>query len=251
MMRLDALILRDFIPLNTATAQDSLGTPWHRHTSVAITRQLSTITEQPKLPILMTTKLRNFSNFLKTYNFTSFRMASNRHTVDLTGDDEPEQERPRKRSRTAGFSLRDSISPPPARNNQSPANSSKKRNENSNSIAPGSIIPSPFQLTTIRDLPEALNRDTVSLQSLICDPMIAEMWEFNYMHDLDFLMNNLDPDTRDTTRVNVVHGYWKADSGLGMKVCTTSFSTPQTYDYHIIDFRILTCFRAKHRSILI
>jgi tyrosyl-DNA phosphodiesterase-1 len=165
----------------------------------------------------MTTKLHKFWKVLKPYNFPSFRMTSNRQPVDLTGDDEGERERPRKRARTAGSTLRDSISPPRPRNNPSPSTSSKKSNE-SHVTPPGSIISSPFQLTSIRDLPGALNKDAVSLQSLICDPMIAEMWEFNYMHDLDFLMSNLDPDTRDTVRINVVHGYWKKDSGLGMKV---------------------------------
>jgi hypothetical protein len=79
-------------------------------------------------------------------------------------------------------------------------------------------VPSPFHLSKIRDLSEPLNRDTVSLQSLICDPMISELWEFNFMHDLAWLLSNMDPDTRDSTRIHVVHGYWKSDSGLELKV---------------------------------
>lgn len=85
-------------------------------------------------------------------------------------------------------------------------------------MAPGSVISSPFQLTRIKDLPGTLNTDAVSLGSMVCDPMIFEIWEFNYMHDLDFLMSNLDPDTKELVKIHVVHGYWKAESGLNMKV---------------------------------
>lgn len=129
------------------------------------------------------------------------------------GDGEP----PRKKARAS--------TPSPAPTASSTASTSSTPTE-THGVSPGPTVPSPFQLTTIRDVPAALNRDTVTLQSLICDPMVAELWEFNYMHDLDFLMRNLDPDTRHLVRIHVVHGSWKADSGLLMKVyrCLYLFS---------------------------
>ncbi|KAI0010015.1 phospholipase D/nuclease [Xylariaceae sp. FL0662B] len=73
------------------------------------------------------------------------------------------------------------------------------------------LIPSPFQLTTIRDLPETANIGAVSLHDLLGDPLIAECWEFNYLHDVDFLMGHFDEDTRSLVKVHIVHGFWKRD----------------------------------------
>ncbi|KAI1460316.1 phospholipase D/nuclease [Annulohypoxylon moriforme] len=73
------------------------------------------------------------------------------------------------------------------------------------------LIPSPVRLTTIRDLPEEANVGAVSLHDLLGDPLISECWEFNYLHDVDFLMNHFDEDTRSLVKVHVVHGFWKRD----------------------------------------
>ncbi|KAK7754128.1 hypothetical protein SLS62_003974 [Diatrype stigma] len=73
------------------------------------------------------------------------------------------------------------------------------------------LIPSPFRLTTIRDLPQESNADAVSLGDLVGDPLIAECWDFNYLHDVDFLMSHLDEDTRSFTKVHIVHGFWKRE----------------------------------------
>ena len=85
-------------------------------------------------------------------------------------------------------------------------------------------MPSPFQLTSIRDLPASSNVDAVSLKDILCDPLIAECWEFNYMHNLDFLMDAFDDDVRDLVKVHVVHGFWKNEdpSRLRLKVGFTS-----------------------------
>lgn len=70
---------------------------------------------------------------------------------------------------------------------------------------------SPFRLTHIRDLPDEMNRDTVTLGDLLGDPLIAECWEFNYLHDIPFLMSHFDKDTRHLVKVKVVHGFWKRE----------------------------------------
>ncbi|KAF4962336.1 hypothetical protein FSARC_9579 [Fusarium sarcochroum] len=72
-------------------------------------------------------------------------------------------------------------------------------------------IRSPWQLTWIQDLPESDNKDAVSLRDLLGDPLISECWEFNFLHDLPFLMNAFDPDTRHLVKVHLVHGFWKRE----------------------------------------
>jgi hypothetical protein len=41
--------------------------------------------------------------------------------------------------------------------------------------------------------------------------LIAECWEFNYLHDIDFLISHFDEDTRHLVQVHVVHGFWKKE----------------------------------------
>jgi tyrosyl-DNA phosphodiesterase-1 len=100
-----------------------------------------------------------------------------------------------------------SISPPPLRRS--------KQGESSQ------VAQSPFQLTRIRDLPPSSNVDAVSLKDILEDPLIAECWEFNYLHDLDFLMDAFDADVRDIVKVHVIHGFWKNEdqTRLALKVC--------------------------------
>ena len=52
-------------------------------------------------------------------------------------------------------------------------------------------IPSPVQLNFVKELPSASNIDTISLGSVLGDPMIKECWLFNYLYDVDFLMQAL------------------------------------------------------------
>ena len=87
-------------------------------------------------------------------------------------------------------------------------------------MPPLKIIDSPFQLTWIRDLPASSNVDAVTLKDILGNPLIAECWDFNYLHNLDFLMDAFDPDIRDLVNVHVVHGFWKNEdpSRLSLKV---------------------------------
>ncbi|KAH6673783.1 tyrosyl-DNA phosphodiesterase I [Halenospora varia] len=73
------------------------------------------------------------------------------------------------------------------------------------------LISSPFQLTWIRDLPETSNVEAVTLKDILGDPLISECWEFNYLHDLDFLMSSFDEDVKDLIKVHVIHGFWKSE----------------------------------------
>ncbi|KAK3687303.1 tyrosyl-DNA phosphodiesterase I [Podospora appendiculata] len=118
-------------------------------------------------------------------------------------------------------SLNRPISPPPKRQRQlSPHDKSETDQNKSSSKSPWANLitktdqpsrnfRSPFQLTRIRGLPESSNIDTVSLTDILGDPLISECWEFNYLHDIDFLMRAFDKDVRHLVKVHVVHGFWK------------------------------------------
>lgn len=101
------------------------------------------------------------------------------------------------------YSLSRPISPP------------RKRNRG------GQRIKSPFQLTRIQDLPEVANHETVTLKDILGDPLISECWEFNFLHDVHFLMSHFDEDTKNLVKVHVVHGFWKREDAnrLALQVC--------------------------------
>ncbi|KAJ9610126.1 hypothetical protein H2204_015460 [Knufia peltigerae] len=91
-----------------------------------------------------------------------------------------------------------------------PATASPKQNGQDRQHA--TYIPSPFRLTSIRDLPASENNDTISLQDILGNPLIKEAWIFNYCFDVDWLMTFFDPDIRPQVKVKIVHGSWKRDS---------------------------------------
>lgn len=76
---------------------------------------------------------------------------------------------------------------------------------------PSKTQPSPWKLTWVRDLPESENHDAVTLKDILGDPLISECWEFNYLHDVSFLMDAFDPDTRGLVSVHIVHGFWRQE----------------------------------------
>lgn len=76
-----------------------------------------------------------------------------------------------------------------------------------------SLRPSPVQLISIKDLPSSCNDDTISLKDILGEPLIQECWIFNYLFDIDFVMEQFDEDTRDLVRIKIVHGSWKKEDG--------------------------------------
>ncbi|KAF2626472.1 phospholipase D/nuclease [Macroventuria anomochaeta] len=98
--------------------------------------------------------------------------------------------------------------------NQSAASSSEaSKQENVDAVAGSNIrrIASPLQLTRIRDLAPHQNVDTVELKNILGDPMIKECWNFNFLFDLDFVMQQFDEDVRDLVKVKIIHGFWRRD----------------------------------------
>ncbi|KAB8349732.1 hypothetical protein FH972_023747 [Carpinus fangiana] len=61
------------------------------------------------------------------------------------------------------------------------------------------FVPSPVSLTTIPALSSASNVDTVSLSDILGDLHIIECWNFNFLHDVDFVI---------VVDVKIVHGSW-------------------------------------------
>lgn len=115
-------------------------------------------------------------------------------------------------SKDLPHALTSTISPPPLRRKQKVQAEAPK------------VMKSPFQLTWIRDLPESSNKDAVSLKDILGDPLIAECWEFNYLHNLDFLMDAFDGDVRDLVKVHVIHGFWKNEDPARLSLKVNSFS---------------------------
>jgi tyrosyl-DNA phosphodiesterase-1 len=98
----------------------------------------------------------------------------------------------------------ENISPPPLARNKG----KEKQQQDQHTITE----PSPFQLTKIRDLPDSSNVDTVRLSDILRNPMIKEQWQFNFLHDIDFIMSHLDKDVRDTVQTKIIHGFHDKNS---------------------------------------
>lgn len=50
------------------------------------------------------------------------------------------------------------------------------------------IISSPFKLTSIRDLPDSDNVDTIGIKDILGDVMLKEVWLFDFLYDVDWVM---------------------------------------------------------------
>ncbi|KAB5577926.1 tyrosyl-DNA phosphodiesterase I [Coniochaeta sp. 2T2.1] len=117
--------------------------------------------------------------------------------------------------RASPFSLTNRVSPPPSKRTRPSVTPTEEEIDTASESGTETekIFRSPFQLTKIRDLPPASNVDTVTLQDLLGDPLISECWNFNYLHDIPFLMSAFDPDVRNLVKVHLIHGFWKRDDG--------------------------------------
>lgn len=133
-------------------------------------------------------------------------------------------------------SLHRSITPPPFRRRESSIQASqaphhkeqeqKQKQQQQQQSKPTVLLPSPIQLTHIRDLPPSSgnNAETVQLRDILGDPMIRECWQFNYLFDVDYLMSQFDEDVRGLVQVKVVHGSWKRDAPHRIRVDVLPFS---------------------------
>ena len=81
-----------------------------------------------------------------------------------------------------------------------------------------SSIPSPIQLSYVEGLPQRNNVDTVRLRDILGHPLIHECWAFNYLFDVDFLLQHFDEDVRDAVALKVVHGSWKREDSNRIRI---------------------------------
>ncbi|RAK99165.1 phospholipase D/nuclease [Aspergillus ibericus CBS 121593] len=105
-------------------------------------------------------------------------------------------------------SLSRATAPPPHPTSPRPqaqhqANSNHKNTKNNEKKK---TVPSPIQLTHIRDLPQTTthNLSTIQLHDLLGSPLIRECWQFNYLFDVDFLMSQFDEDVRQGTEGSII-----------------------------------------------
>lgn len=91
-----------------------------------------------------------------------------------------------------------------------------------------STLRSPFHLTAIHDLPASANVDTLTVHDVFGDPHVVECWEFNFLHDLDFLMSAFDSGARQRgLDVHVVHGFWKREDPRRERLETAARQYPK------------------------
>lgn len=50
------------------------------------------------------------------------------------------------------------------------------------------IVSSPFKLTHIRGLPANANADTIGIKDILGDAMLKEVWLFDFLYDVNWLM---------------------------------------------------------------
>lgn len=85
---------------------------------------------------------------------------------------------------------------------------------------------SPFQLIRAEGVPARFNQDTVALKDILGDPLIRECWNFNYMHDVDFIRSAFDADTRHLVKLHIVHGNWKREDPARIMLEVSGTSKP-------------------------
>jgi tyrosyl-DNA phosphodiesterase 1 len=110
------------------------------------------------------------------------------------------------------------------------------------------VVRSPFQLTRIRNLPASHNIDTINLSDIIGDPLIRELWLFDYLFDLDFVMQYLDPDVKSLVRVKIIHGSWKKEDGQRIRLEEQAKQYPNV---HCICAHMPEAFGTHHSKMII
>lgn len=154
-------------------------------------------------------KRQRLSNDDANNNTEETPPSSETQLLPRTLDDDPISPPPRKRPRATAPSTTSTTTTTTTKTATGEEISSS--NQSSDASASPSVFGSPFHLTWVQDLPDAANTDALTLRDLLGDPLIAECWNFNYLHDIDFLMAAFDPDVRELVQVHLVHGFWKSE----------------------------------------
>ncbi|KAL8959666.1 MAG: hypothetical protein Q9193_003506 [Seirophora villosa] len=177
------------------------------------------------------------------------RIDSGSHVLEISSADWTSATRKKfPSSKDCGRSTKP-ISPPPSRKAGKETKTSRKTSgsgsmetlpDDAASRDPCSRA-SPIQLSTVSGLPASSNIDTLSLGDILGDPLIKECWLFNYLFDVDFIMSQLDEDTRDLVQeaakryanVHVITAYMAEMYGKGVLIMLDrTFLTRQSGTHH-------------------
>ncbi|KAK6498947.1 hypothetical protein TWF481_011518 [Arthrobotrys musiformis] len=208
---------------------------WCRRISHDIKQALSQIGTlvNPQLGSRHTHQYRPFhtTTFLTTKRAPARSKSSNTHKMSSS-----DQHSSKRVKLSPSSSLNRDISPPPLRRQAgtSTSRATTSASSKSPSIAPSNcvvdsdptddankpsetisnptlIISSPFKLTQIRNLPANKNIDTITISDILGSPLIREIWSFNFMHDLEWMVSHLDEDVSKEISLKIIHGNWKKE----------------------------------------
>lgn len=157
----------------------------------------------------------------------------------------PEVSTPRALAQVQAQAQAQAQTTPPLR---APATATSRAAINQGYGESATYIPSPVQLTRIRDLPASHNVDAVGLEDVLGDPLIRECWNFNFLFDLDFVMSKFDPDVRDLVKTKIVHGFWRREDEQRIRMMETAERFP---NLELISAYIPNPFGTHHSKMLI
>jgi tyrosyl-DNA phosphodiesterase-1 len=138
---------------------------------------------------------------------------------------------------------------------EGPMSISKRHQDESRDEA--RFLPSPIQLTRIKDLGVEKNVDALGLEEILGDPLIRECWCFNFLFDVEFIMKHFDPKL--LVKVNIVHGFWRNDDQrkIGLMESASHYPNINLIPAYIPDpfgthhTKMLILFRDEHAQIVI
>ncbi|KAF3922992.1 hypothetical protein ABW20_dc0103192 [Dactylellina cionopaga] len=199
------------------------------------------------------------------------------------------QDRPSKRTKlSSASSLNRDISPPPLRR-QTGTSTPASRPNSKNAPSPAStatlepsspiphpdtidltspapddtptsdtlIISSPFKLTHIANFTRNQNLDTVTISDILGNPLIKEVWSFNFMHDLTWLVSHLDQDIARSINIKIVHGNWKREDAYRAQLeeeketLTSTENETGGYQIELITAYMPDAFGTHHTKMLV
>ncbi|EPS38991.1 hypothetical protein H072_7245 [Dactylellina haptotyla CBS 200.50] len=175
---------------------------------------------------------------------------------------------PKRTKLSSASSLNRDISPPPLRRQATVSlpmvhsNSNDISSNSSGATFPSSepdqphgdtlIVSSPFKLTHIHDFPANKNIDAIRITDILSYPLLREVWSFNFMHDLPWLVSHLDPDTANSIDIKVVHGNWRKESASRIQLEEDKAALEAAgYNIELITAYMANAFGTHHTKMMI
>ena len=113
-------------------------------------------------------------------------------------------------------------------------------------------LPSPFQLTRIRDLPPAYNIDTITLSDILGHPLLSEIWQFNYLHSIPFITSHIDADVLPHVSLKIVHGFWRNDDARRQRLISQAEAAkPHVGEVKLVAAHMPEMFGTHHAKMMV